>query len=256
MHQQSSEPVSRLSGTTNVPIKRRKYKSSKGLVDKSQMLAANNALIYFKRCEQIGYDRIREIADDGIEIVKQYLDNFISSLEQKINDVFDRATQIENYRCENSSKYSQNIEIHLQALDFLSRFPQVFEYIDGKEKLEQHRRQYHVYYETLKSRMEQYKYSGQSRELRDHLLIAQTLTCIDRFFEKDFPLNGYQTLYKRYQSELIKDCEEASATVLPCIDKSEYDKVDAQLSLMDEKFVNPLHFAHIKYKVFNLLYIT
>ncbi|CAF0784452.1 unnamed protein product, partial [Adineta ricciae] len=249
MHQQSSEPDSRSSDTTNVPIKRRKYKSSKGLVDKSQMLAANNALIYFKNCEQIGYDRIRVIADDAIEIVKQYLDNFISSLEQKINEVFARATEIENYRRENSSKYSQDIEIHLQALDFLSRFSEVYEHIDGQEKLKSHQQQYRDYYETLKSRMEQYKSSGQSRELRDHLLIAQTLTCIDRFLQGDFLLNGYQELYKKYQFELIQDCEKASAIVLACIDKSEYDNVDAQLSHMDEKFVNPLHFAHIKYSL-------
>ncbi|CAF0846527.1 unnamed protein product [Adineta steineri] len=236
-----------LSSANKVSIKRRKFKPTNGLVDKSRLLAANNALIFFQNCQQIYSDPIRQIANDATEIVNNYLDEFIHSLEQKINEAYECATHIENYRNKNSSKYSQDIEVRLQALAFLSKFSLVFERVNGQEILQSCRQQYYSYYDTLKSTMEHCKLSGQSRELRDCLLIAQTLSCVDRFFEGNFLLNGYGALHKQYQVELIKDCEQALSIVLDCIEKREYDNVDIQLSHIDEKLVNPLHFAHIKY---------
>jgi hypothetical protein len=242
------------SSATKASIQRRQFKPSNGLVDKSRMLSANNALIYFQNCEQINSDRIRNIANTANAVVWSYLDEFVCSLEKKIDEAYERATHVENYRNENSSKYSQDIEIRLQALALISKFSQVFEYIEGQEKLEHHRQLYRRYYSILKDKMEECKLSGRSRELRDHLLIAQTLSCVDRFFENDFQLNGYGTLYKQYQVELIKDCEQALSLVLDCIEKREYNNVDIQLSHIDEKLVNPLHFEHIKYSLQSSLY--
>ena len=94
--------------------------------------------------------------------------------------------------------YSQDLEMRLQELSSFSKYPHVFDYINGAETIEQWHREFLDFHRNLGVRMEEYKVAGKIRKLRDQLVIAQALTCVDCFCVPVFAGNGFGALYRRY----------------------------------------------------------
>jgi hypothetical protein len=94
--------------------------------------------------------------------------------------------------------------------------------------------------------MEECKLSPTGKEFRDNLLIAHTLSSVDRFCGEMFVNNGFGFLYREYQVEFTKGCKEAYKIVLDYIAKGDYASADIELSQIDEKPLNSRALAQVK----------
>ncbi|CAF3144286.1 unnamed protein product [Rotaria sp. Silwood2] len=231
-------------------IKREKNKQFYRLNDRFRISTANNALIYIRHCEQITNDCIRELTARVYTILNDYLQQYGNFLEQRINQNFRHGICNDVSSKEDHFQNSQDLEITLSALSSLSKFQYVFECMEVNEKLERWQQEFINYHRILCDKMQHYRTSGESKELRDHLLIAHALICIDKFCGEEFENNGYGLLYRQYRLELIKECKESSRIVLECIEKGDYANADIELyNISDSKLLNDKDSAQIKHDI-------
>ena len=225
-------------------VKRENSKQS----DKLRLSEANDALVYVRHCEKIRDDRVKEITTDIYEIVQNYLDKYVISLvEQKIMENFRRIISMDEHVDRDLFQYAQDLEIGLRELFSLRKFDNVFQYIDGNEKLEHCKQEFLKYFNVLNTTVEEYITVGRSQQLNDCLLIAQTLSCVDRFCGTEFESDGYGALYRKYRKELIRGCNEAYKTVLDCIGRGDYENVALELCHIDTQLLNNKALAQIKH---------
>ncbi|CAF5029174.1 unnamed protein product [Rotaria magnacalcarata] len=235
---------------TKPKMKSEKNKHSYRLNDRFRISTANNALVYIRHCEQITNDFIRAFTFRAYEILRDYLQQYSNFLEHRIHQNFRDGICNDASHEEDHSHYSQDLEISLSALSSLSKFQDVSECMEVSEKLERWQQEFIQHHRVLSDKMQDYRISGESKELRDHLLIAQALICIDKFCGKEFENNGYGVLYRQYRLELIKGCKESSRIVLECIAMGDYAKADVELyNIADDKFLTAKDSAQMKHDI-------
>ncbi|CAF2093384.1 unnamed protein product [Rotaria magnacalcarata] len=235
---------------TKPKMKSEKNKHLYRLNDRFRISTANNALVYIRHCEQITNDCIRALTARAYEILRDYLQQYSNFLEHRIHQNFRDGICNDASHEEDHSHYSQDLEISLSALSSLSKFQDVSECMEVSEKLERWQQEFIQHHRVLSDKMQDYRISGESKELRDHLLIAQALICIDKFCGKEFENNGYGVLYRQYRLELIKGCKESSRIVLECIAMGDYAKADVELyNIADDKFLTAKDSAQMKHDI-------
>ncbi|CAF3671837.1 unnamed protein product [Rotaria socialis] len=235
---------------TKPKMKSEKNKHLYRLNDRFRISTANNALVYIRHCEQITNDCIRALTARAYEIVRDYLQQYSNFLEHRIHQNFRDGICNGASHEEDHSHYSQDLEISLSALSSLSRFQDVSECMEVSEKLERWQQELIQHHRVLSDKMQDYRISGESKELRDHLLIAQALICIDKFCGKEFENNGYGVLYRQYRLELIQGCKESSRIVLECITKGDYAKADVELyNIISSQLLNTKDSAQMKHDI-------
>ncbi|CAF1084596.1 unnamed protein product [Adineta steineri] len=206
---------------------------------------ANNAIVYIIQCEKVNHDSIRESVMDVNENLYKYIREYGDFLKKQINEKFN---YVRNANSEGDPfLYSQDLEICLQELSSFSRFPHVFERINAAETIEKLHQEFLDYHRNLNAKMEEYKVSGKLKELKDQLIIAQALTCVDRFCVNVFAGNGFTALYKQYQGEIYKECKVAYRTVLDYLSKGDYANADIALSDTEDNPLNPRDKAQIQH---------
>ncbi|CAF4580786.1 unnamed protein product, partial [Rotaria sp. Silwood2] len=205
---------------------------------------ANSALVYISQCEKVGHDRVRENATDANENLRKYIKEYGIFLKQEINMKFNYMRTIDDER--DPFLYSQDLEMRLQELSSSSKFAHVFECINAAETVEDLQQKFLEFHRILSSKMEEYKNASKIKELRDQVIIAQALACVDRFCANILAGNGFADLYKQYQREIHKECRIAYKTVLDYISKGDYPNVDMALSDIQDKPLNPRDKAQIQ----------
>ncbi|CAF0934055.1 unnamed protein product [Adineta steineri] len=223
---------------------REKNKQSYDFIDRLDAATANNALLYVNQCKKMDHDRVREIAAETDEALRKYLLEYGNFRNQEITENFKQL--ISNNATKDNLRCSSHLEMRLQELLSLRQFERVFDCIDGKEKVLYWQQQFLEYHHTLAGQMEEYKASCKSKELKDHLVIARELGCLDRFCIDMFGDNGFRALHKQYQVELTKECKAAYKTVLEYISKGDYANADIELSGIDDTPLNPKAINQIK----------
>ncbi|CAF0892446.1 unnamed protein product [Didymodactylos carnosus] len=158
---------------TRIIVERGKNKQLYHFSDRLDGRTANNALIYLNQCEKVGQSRVKESATDTIETLREYLSEYGNFLNQEISNNF-------IYVCSNSVEgapiqSSQDLEMRLQELSSLNRFPDVFECIDGLTKVGHWHREFLKYHRTLDDKMKAYEDDKRYKELNDQLIIAHAL---------------------------------------------------------------------------------
>ncbi|CAF3859742.1 unnamed protein product, partial [Rotaria sordida] len=212
--------------------------------DRLNALTANNALIYIRQCEKVGHDRVRENAIDANENLRKYIREYGIFLKHEIITKFNYMHTVDDEK--DPFLYSQDLEMRLQELLSFSRFSYVFECINGAEMIEDFHQKFLEFHRTLSSKMEEYKNPSKIKELRNQVIIAQALTCVDRFCANIFSGNGFAALYRQYQGEIHKECRIAYKTVLDHISKGDYANADMALSDIQDKPLNPRDKAQIQ----------
>ena len=212
-------------------------------------LAANNALIYVSRCEQVSHVHVKEIAADVTWILKEYICEYGKFLNHEISTKFQHARRIDVEG--GPLQYSCDLRMRLYELSSLSKYARVFECMDGAEKVEHWRQQFLEYHHTLSSNMEQHRASGRYKDLKDQLIIAQALSCLDIFCVSVFAGNGFQSLHRQYQIEVWRGIEAACRIVLDYISKRDYANTDMALYDIDDRSLNQRDSAQIKHDLQN-----
>ncbi|CAF0901525.1 unnamed protein product [Adineta ricciae] len=217
--------------------------------DRLRLSLLNNALLYVKSCEQIRSDYVKELVVRINQILVNYLREYNCELDEKTKESFEETIRMNDVYEENYSRYSQSLEINLDELSSLEKLPNIFQYLDGKQKIQHWQQTFINYYRLIKNQLEDYKISDKNKQLRQQLLIVQTLSCVDRFCGREFESNGYGVLYRQYHVDLVKDCRESYKVVLEYIETGDYANVDLQLSHIDDKLMNSKDFDQIKHNL-------
>jgi hypothetical protein len=209
--------------------------------DKLDALAANNALIYINNCEKVERDHVKEIAANTNELLRKYIEEYGHVLDKKIERNF---SDITNTDTDDPNQYSEDLEMSVQELSSLEKYPFVFESLDGAEKIKHWHRQVFKYHCFLEHEMEVFKISGRNQQFRKLLVIAQALSCLDPVMLAD---NGFRALYRRYQIEIAGGSKEAYTRAIDYISKRDYANADLALSDILENSLNSKFLTQIKY---------
>ena len=207
--------------------------------------AANNALVYVSQCEKVSHIRVKEVAADTAGILQKYIREYGNFLNKEI------FTKFQHARCIDAEggplQYSHDLKMRLRELSALSKYARVFECMDGAENVEYWHQRFLDYYHTLSYNMEQHKASGRNKDLKDQLIIAQALSCLDPLCVAVFAGNGFQALYRQYQATVNEEARAAYRIVLDYISKGDYANIDRVLSDIDDRSLNPRDLAQIKH---------
>ena len=222
---------------TKIVNERGKSKQAYHFIDRLDASMANNAIVYITQCEKVGHDSIRESVMDVNENLRKYIGEYGIFLRKEINEKYNHTRNINSEG--GPFMYSQDVEIRLQELSSFSRFLHVFEYINGAETIENLQKEFLDFHCNLSTKMEEYKVSGKLRELKDQLIIAQALTCVDRFCAHVFAGNGFAALYRQYYGEIHRECKAAYKIVLDYISGGDYANADITLSDIEDNPLNP-----------------
>ncbi|CAF3541480.1 unnamed protein product [Rotaria socialis] len=136
---------------TRIIGERGQNKQSFHFSDRIDTSTANNALVYLSQCEKVGHHCVKENAADTHEILKNYLSEYGNFLNQEITKTFNYIISIDAEG--GRFQHSQDLEMRLQELSSLNRFPHVFECIDGFAKVEHWRREFLKYHRDLDDKM-------------------------------------------------------------------------------------------------------
>ncbi|CAF0934036.1 unnamed protein product [Adineta steineri] len=217
---------------TKVINERGNSKQTHHFIDQLNASVANNAMIYIIQCERADYDSVRENAIDVNENLRKYIREYGNFLKQEINRTFFEIRTISNEK--NPLLYSQELEMHLRELSSFNKYSHVFQCINGDEIIEYWQQQFLSFHHILSAKMEEYKLEGKLRELKDQIIIAQALSCVDRFGVVIFAGNGFGSLYRQYQGEMNKESRVIYRTVLEYISKEDFANAANKLSEIDE----------------------
>ncbi|CAF1382416.1 unnamed protein product, partial [Didymodactylos carnosus] len=146
-------------------------------------------------------------------------------------------------------QYSHDLEMRLHELSSLSKFIRVFQCMDGTEKVEHWLPEFVDYHRTLSGKTEECRVSSNNRELRDRLIIAQALGCLDRFCVAVFAGNGFGAWYRQCQVEVTKESREVYKAVLNYIYKGDYANADIALSDIDDRSLSEKDLKQIKHEL-------
>ncbi|CAF3357729.1 unnamed protein product [Rotaria sp. Silwood2] len=235
---------------TRFIAEREKNKQAYFFNDRLDTASADNALLYISQCEKVSHDRVKEIATDTNTRLQKYIREYGNFLDQEINRKFNYACTIDPQI--DPFQYSHDLEVRLQELSSLEKFPIVFQLMDGSEKLERWRRKFREYHNTLATKMEECTLR-ENTELSDQLTIAQALCSVDIFCMADFAGNGYGSLYRQYRGKIITEAKVAYRKVLESIYKREYDNADIALSDIPNNRINSRDLDQIKLDLKNSL---
>ncbi|CAM4842824.1 unnamed protein product, partial [Rotaria magnacalcarata] len=217
--------------------------------EKVDASTANNALAYIDNCKKASLGCIKKMAVSMNDCFGHFLQEYGNCLNQKIDEKFN---SIINTEKSNRSQHSEDLEMLFQELSSLSEMELIFERIDGVEKLRHWHLVFSNYYRYLDHHMEDSSIHGRSEELKTFLLIAQALSCLDRFCIAILSGNEFHSLYRQHQAEISRISREAYRSVLEHVSKGDYAHADMILSDMDyssldEKCLgqikNDLHFS-------------
>lgn len=208
---------------------------------------AESALSYFSHCERVNQTRVRENATDGNENLLRYLSEYGRFLHQEIERKFDLVSRTPS----DSDRFHhcQDLSMRLQDLTSLERYTQVFNCIEGKDKIEYWQQYFLRYYRTLTKTIQTCFDSRKNQELKEQLNIAYALMCIDFFCGPSFSTNGFGALYSQYHKETVREYREVYKTVLGYISKEDYASADIELSKIADGSLNAQDIAQIGHDV-------
>lgn len=211
------------------------YQPSYHFSGRLEVFIAENGLVYTSECEKVIDDSVRRNAIDANEKLQNYLREYGLFLKQQINMSFTSIQSPDDTY--DPFSYSQNFEMRLQELLSYRKYPHVFKCINGDEMIEEFREKFLEFFNGFSSKMEENKNLLKINELKDQIIIAQALVCIDRFCGDLFAGNGFAALYRQYQGEVHRACGEAYRAVLVYISQGDYVRVDfAILQIPDTPF--------------------
>ncbi|CAF4779423.1 unnamed protein product, partial [Rotaria sp. Silwood2] len=144
-------------------------------------------------------------------------------------------------------QYSKDFDNYFQELNSLNKYANLFQCISGDEKLENYYRQFLNYHRFLDNQMECSSMSSKYKELKHLLVIAQSLTCLDRFSSFSLSDYGFRGLYKQYHLEIFQISQDAHKLITDYISKGDYAYVDLALADIDENFSNSKYLNQIKH---------
>ena len=213
--------------------------------DRLDVVTAESALLYIMQCEKVSQDAVRENALDAHEKLRKYIREYGVFLTQEINRTFVHSRSVDSE--EGPFMYSQDLEMRLAELSLFSRYSHVSQCMNAAEVIERWHQEFLDFHRSLGVKIEEYKVAGKRRELRDQLMIAQALSCVDRFCSPVFAGNGFGVLYRQYQGEITGEPRAAYKTVLEYISRGDYANADMAISDIEENPLNPRDKAQIHY---------
>ena len=229
---------------TKVTSDRNKNKQTYHFIDRLEVITAESAVLYIMQCEKVSQDVVRENAIDTHEKLRKYIREYGIFLTQEINRTFIHTRSVDSKG--GPFMYSQDLEMRLVELSLFSRYSHVSQCINASEVIERWHQEFLDFHRSLGGKMEEYKVAGKLRELRDQLMIAQALSCVDRFCSPVFAGNGFGVLYRQYQGEITRECRAAYKTVLEYISKGDYANADMAISDIEENPLNPRDKAQLQ----------
>ncbi|CAF1002767.1 unnamed protein product [Adineta steineri] len=183
---------------TRIIGEREKNKQPYHFSDRLDAFTANNALAYLSQCEKVSHHFVKESAADTHEILRKYLSEYGNFLNQEISKKFTYIISIDTEG--GRFQHSQDLEMRLQQLSSLSKFPHAFECIDGLEKVEHWQRKFLEYHRFLDDKLkacEDNKRHRESSGATDGLYVP--------------PRKISRTAVENQQSSTIENIEELSS---------------------------------------------
>ena len=142
------------------------------------------------------------------------------------------------------SKCSHELEMKLYELNSLKVLKPLFEVVNGEQHLRQWSHMFVKYNGLLTNEMEALREEGRNDELRNCLLVAQSLVCLDRFCcaeVEDFASRGFGFLNRNYRIELNREVREAYRNILDHIKNFDYMSASLLLTEIDESTLSASH---------------
>ncbi|CAF1295905.1 unnamed protein product [Rotaria sordida] len=219
-----------------------KCKQKYYFTDKLDALVANNALIYISNCEKVGHHHVKKVAADMSDFLRKYIEEYGDFLNKEIIKNFANITNLDE---SDPNQYSNNLEKCFEELFSLNKYTLVFESLHGVDKIEHWRQQVFNYHRLLDNKMEVYKIDGINKELRSTSIIAQALSCLDRFCrDKEF-----RALHRQCQFDIAKRSREAYDRAIDYVSKEDYANANFELDDVIEDPPNQKFLTQIKNKL-------
>ncbi|CAF4665777.1 unnamed protein product [Rotaria sp. Silwood1] len=212
--------------------------------DKLDASVANNALIYVSNCEKLENFQLNKMVDDMNSLLQKYIKEYGNFLYKEIDRNFKHITNVNET---DIRQYSKDFDNYFQELNSLNKYANLFQCISGDEKLENYYRQFLNYHRFLDNQMEYFSMSSKYKELKHLLVIAQSLTCLDRFSSFSLSDYGFRGLYKQYHLEIFRISQDAHKLIIDYISKGDYAYVDLALADIDENLSNSKYLNQIKH---------
>ncbi|CAF1643132.1 unnamed protein product [Rotaria sp. Silwood1] len=212
--------------------------------DKLDASVANNALIYVSNCEKLENFQLNKMVDDMNSLLQKYIKEYGNFLYKEIDRNFKHITNVNET---DIRQYSKDFDNYFQELNSLNKYVNLFQCISGDEKLENYYRQFLNYHRFLDNQMEYFSMSSKYKELKHLLVIAQSLTCLDRFSSFSLSDYGFRGLYKQYHLEIFRISQDAHKLIIDYISKGDYAYVDLALADIDENLSNSKYLNQIKH---------
>ncbi|CAF4440674.1 unnamed protein product, partial [Rotaria sp. Silwood2] len=212
--------------------------------DKLDASVANNALIYVSNCKKLENFQLNKMLDDMNSLLQKYIKEYGNFLYREIDRNFKHITNVNET---DIRQYSKDFDNYFQELNSLNKYANLFQCISGDEKLENYYRQFLNYHRFLDNQMECSSMSSKYKELKHLLVIAQSLTCLDRFSSFSLSDYGFRGLYKQYHLEIFQIYQDAHKLITDYISKGDCAYVDIALADIDENFSNSKYLNQIKY---------
>ncbi|CAF1639796.1 unnamed protein product [Rotaria sp. Silwood1] len=212
--------------------------------DKLDASVANNALIYVSNCEKLENFQLNKMVDDMNLLLQKYIKEYGNFLYKEIDRNFKHITNVNET---DIRQYSKDFDNYFQELNSLNKYVNLFQCISGDEKLENYYRQFLNYHRFLDNQMEYFSMSSKYKELKHLLVIAQSLTCLDRFSSLSLSDSGFRGLYKQYHLEIFRISQDAHKLIIDYISRGDYAYVDLALADIDENLSNSKYLNQIKH---------
>ncbi|CAF3769728.1 unnamed protein product [Rotaria sp. Silwood1] len=212
--------------------------------DKLDASVANNALIYVSNCEKLENFQLNKMVDDMNSLLQKYIKEYGNFLYKEIDRNFKHITNVNET---DIRQYSKDFDNYFQELNSLNKYANLFQCISGDEKLENYYRQFLNYHRFLDNQMEYFSMSSKYKELKHLLVIAQSLTCLDRFSSFSLSDYGFRGLYKQYHLEIFRISQDAHKLIIDYISRGDYAYVDLALADIDENLSNSKYLNQIKH---------
>lgn len=233
---------------TKVIQERGKNKQTYHFSRRIDAATAESALIYLGQCEKVTQNRVQANAIDANENLRKYLSEYGKFLDQEIHNKFQLTIQI--HPDSNLFQHSQELDLRLQELTSLQRYTNVFDCIEGKDKIKYWHVEFRNYHRDLNNQMQEHHDARNSEESKAQLMIARALSCVDRFCDDSgCSANGFGDLYSFYHKEKVKEFRKVYQNILQHIEEEDYAHAEIALLSIQGDSWNSQDKAQIEYDV-------
>ena len=228
--------------------------------EKFDVANAERALAYLSECEKIGQVdgiNIGQLASEANDRLRKSLEAYGSYLQKAIADKYNRICNTKSVQ-DDPYQHSHGLHVRITELQQLAnRHPLIYEHMinnnnnnnsshNNGDQIEGWRTRISNFYVTQRRRMNQLQ-DTDIAELRNQVLVAEALACMDSFCGLDG--KGFDKLYTDYNLILRAKMHESCQRLLASIAADDYAQADMILAMDGEAGLSQNTIIQIKHEL-------